>query len=50
MKGFDGVTDNDWFAFLSQQLGLDEMNFWQPVERSRNDHLRPVPFLNKERQ
>jgi len=22
MKGFVGVTDNDWFAFLSQQLLL----------------------------
>jgi len=22
------VTDNDWFAFLSQQLGIDEVNFW----------------------
>ena len=22
MKGFAGVTDNDWFAFLSQQLLL----------------------------
>ncbi|UCG64739.1 MAG: hypothetical protein JSW12_19330 [Deltaproteobacteria bacterium] len=21
-----GVTDNDWFAFLSQQLGIDEVN------------------------
>jgi len=30
MKGFDGVTDNDWFAFLSQQPGSDEVNFWQP--------------------
>jgi hypothetical protein len=24
MKGFVGVTDNDWFAFLSQQLRIDE--------------------------
>jgi putative restriction endonuclease len=30
MKGFIGVTDNDWFAFLSQQPGIDEVNFWQP--------------------
>ena len=27
MKGFVGVTDNDWFAFLSQQPGMDEVNF-----------------------
>jgi len=30
MKGFVGITDNDWFAFLSQQPGIDEVNFWQP--------------------
>ena len=30
MKGFVGVTDNDWVAFLSQQPGIDEVNFWQP--------------------
>jgi len=50
MKGFAGVTYNDWVAFLFQQSGIDEVNFWQPVERSRNGHLRPVPFLKKERQ
>jgi len=27
MKGFVGVTDNDWFAFLSQQQGIDEVSF-----------------------
>ena len=29
MKGFVGVTDNGWFAFLSQQPGIDEDNFLQ---------------------
>jgi len=29
MKSFVGVTDNDWFVFLSQQPGIDEVNFWQ---------------------
>ena len=29
MKSFFGITDNDWFAFLSQQPGIDEVNFWQ---------------------
>jgi hypothetical protein len=28
MKGFAGVTDDDWFAFLSQQPRIDEMSFW----------------------
>jgi len=27
--GSTGVTDNDWFEFLSQQPGIDEFNFWQ---------------------
>jgi hypothetical protein len=28
MKGFVGVTDNEWFVFLSQQPGIDDMSFW----------------------
>jgi hypothetical protein len=27
MKGSIGITDNDWFEFLSQQPGIDEVNF-----------------------
>jgi len=30
MNGYVDITDNDWFDFLSQQLGIDEVNFWQP--------------------
>jgi putative restriction endonuclease len=30
MKGYVGVTDNEWFEFLAQQPGIDEVNFWQP--------------------
>ena len=30
MKAFVGVTDNDWFRFLSELPGIDEVNFWQP--------------------
>jgi len=30
MKGFVGVTDKDWFYFLAQKPGIDEVNFWQP--------------------
>ena len=29
MKGFVGVTDNDWFAFFLHQPRIDEVNFWQ---------------------
>ncbi len=30
MKGFVGVTDDEWYAFLSQLPNIDEVNFWQP--------------------
>jgi hypothetical protein len=33
MEGFVSVTDNDWFAFLTQQTWIDEVNFWQPHSR-----------------
>lgn len=29
-----GVTDGDWFRFLSSQYELDEINFWQPGGRT----------------
>ena len=29
MKLWVGVTDPDWFAFLSR-ADVDEVNFWQP--------------------
>ncbi len=29
MKYWVGVTDNNWFNFLSQS-NTDEVNFWQP--------------------
>jgi hypothetical protein len=29
MNAFVAVTDNDWFAFLYQQPGIDEVNFRQ---------------------
>ena len=38
--GSTGVTDNDWFDFLSQQPGIDGMNFWQA--RQRKKILQPV--------
>src|SRR5688500_12907499 len=30
MKLYVGVTDNDWYRFLSQPASGDEVNFWQP--------------------
>ena len=48
MKGYIGVTDDDWFTFLSYQPGIDEVNFWQPGGRSQFKSLQPgEPFLFK---
>lgn len=29
-RGYIGLTDPDWHAFLSTQASVDEVNFWQP--------------------
>jgi putative restriction endonuclease len=43
-----GVTDNDWFRFLSQRPELDEVNFWQPGGSRHFTALTPgEPFLFK---
>jgi putative restriction endonuclease len=48
MKGYIGVTDKDWFTFLSQQPGIDEVNFWQPGGSRLFKSLLPgEPFLFK---
>ena len=48
MKGYIGITDNDWFEFLAKQPGIDEVNFWQPGGKSRFQVLSPgEPFLFK---
>jgi len=48
MKGFVGVTDNNWFAFLSQQPEIDEVNFWQPGGTGQFRAIAPgEPFFFK---
>ena len=48
MNGFVAVTDNHWFAFLSQQPEIDEVNFWQPRGRSQFRSLKTgEPFFFK---
>jgi hypothetical protein len=37
MKLFVGVTNNDWYRFLSERAP-DEVNFWRP--RSQTDFKR----------
>jgi len=47
MRYWVGVTDNDWFAFLSRE-GCDEVNFWQPGGRRPFTQLDVgAPFLFK---
>jgi putative restriction endonuclease len=48
LKAFVGVTDNEWFTFLSRLAGIDEVNFWQPGGSTLFKALRPgEPFLFK---
>jgi len=48
MKGYIGVTDNDWFSFLASQPEIDEVNFWQPSGGNAFRTLsKGEPFLFK---
>lgn len=48
MKLYVGVTDDDWFRFLSARPALDEVNFWQPSGSRRFRALNlGEPFLFK---
>lgn len=48
MKAFVGVTDNDWFTFLSKLPTIDEVNFWQPGGSHQFKALsQGEPFLFK---
>ena len=48
MNGWIGITDNEWFTFLSRQPEIDEVNFWQPGGKTLFKSLRPgEPFLFK---
>jgi putative restriction endonuclease len=41
VKLYVGITDFDWFQFLSAQLTVDEVNFWQPGGRTIFKALQP---------
>ncbi len=48
MKLYVGVTDGDWFDFLSSLEGVEEVNFWQPGGNRVFGRLSPgEPFLFK---
>jgi putative restriction endonuclease len=47
MRFWAGVTDNDWYQFLSGR-DFDEVNFWQPSATPPFTHLEAgTPFLFK---
>jgi putative restriction endonuclease len=47
VTGMIGLTDWEWFQYLSQQKGLDEVNFWRPKD-VRKPHIEPgTPWLFK---
>ena len=41
MKVYVGVTDRDWYEFLRQRPGTDEVNFWQPSGGRRFGAIGP---------
>lgn len=47
-KGYMGLTDPDWYSFLSAHPRVDEVNFWQPHGNRAFRALRPGdPFFFK---
>ena len=48
MIGYVGITDFDWFTYLSSQPNIDEVNFWKPGGQQGFSALEPgAPFLFK---
>jgi putative restriction endonuclease len=48
VRFFVGITDRDWFDFVSRLKGLDEVNFWQPSGNRQFKTLQiGQPFLFK---
>jgi putative restriction endonuclease len=48
VRFFVGLTDLDWFDYLSSLPSLDEVNFWQPSGNKQFRALQPgEPFLFK---
>lgn len=44
-KGYIGLTDSDWYSFLSAQPRVDEVNFWQPHGARAFRALRPCELF-----
>jgi len=41
MNAYVGITDYDWYDFLSQRPDLDEVNFWKPGGKTSFRVLQP---------
>jgi len=41
MHGWVGINYHEGFACVSQQVGVDEVNFWQPGGKALFKSLRP---------
>jgi putative restriction endonuclease len=41
VKLYVGITDYDWFQFLSAQPSVEDVNFWQPGRRTNFKALQP---------
>ena len=47
-KGYVGLTDPDWYEYLSTHPHVDEVNFWQPHgNRAFRAILSGQPFFFK---
>jgi putative restriction endonuclease len=50
VRGYVGVTDNDWYRFLASRPDLSEVNFWRPSGRSGFSAIHAgEPFFFKSR-
>lgn len=47
-RGYVGLTDPDWYSFLSARPHVDEVNFWQPHGNRAFRAIKPgAPFFFK---
>lgn len=47
MNGYVGITDFEWYSFLSSRPQWEEVNFWQPSAHGLLDPPAGMPFFFK---
>jgi putative restriction endonuclease len=45
VRGYVGVTDQDWYEFLRSHPGQTEVNFWRPRDKSRFGAITPGEYF-----